>query len=90
MASKASHLATNEKELFFVFLKKGQTRFGGDGGLVTKSSSTLMTPWTVALQDPLSMGFSRQEYWSELPFPSARNHSDPRNEPVSPAWPLGH
>ena len=70
MASKASHLATNEKELFFVFLKKGQTRFGGDGGLVTKSSSTLMTPWTVALQDPLSMGFPRQEYWSGLPFPS--------------------
>ena len=28
------------------------------------------TPWTVALQVPLSMGFSRQEYWSGLPFPS--------------------
>ena len=56
--------------LFLFFLKKGQTRFGGDGGLVTKSSSTLMTPWTVALQDPLSMGFPRQEYWSGLPFPS--------------------
>ena len=28
-----------------------------------------MTPWTVALQAPLSMGFSRQEYWSGLPFP---------------------
>ena len=28
------------------------------------------TPWTVALQAPLSMGFSRQEYWSGLPFPS--------------------
>ena len=28
------------------------------------------TPWTTALQAPLSMGFSRQEYWSELPFPS--------------------
>ena len=28
------------------------------------------TPWTVAYQDPLSMGFSRQEYWSGLPFPS--------------------
>ena len=27
------------------------------------------TPWTVAHQAPLSMGFSRQEYWSELPFP---------------------
>ena len=28
-----------------------------------------VTPWTVAYQAPLSMGFSRQEYWSELPFP---------------------
>ena len=31
---------------------------------------TLVTPWTVARQAPLSMGFSRQEYWSGLPFPS--------------------
>ena len=30
-------------------------------------------PWTVALQAPLSMGFSRQEYWSELPFPTPGN-----------------
>jgi len=29
-----------------------------------------VTPWTVARQGPLSMGFSRQEYWSGLPFPS--------------------
>ena len=29
-----------------------------------------VTPWTVARQAPLSMGFSRQEYWSRLPFPS--------------------
>ena len=70
MASKASHLATNEKEFFFFFKKKSQTRIGGDGGLITKSCSTLMTPWTVALQDPLSMGFLRQEFWSGLPFPS--------------------
>ena len=31
-----------------------------------------VTPWTIAYQDPLSMGFSRQEYWSGLPFPSPR------------------
>ena len=30
-----------------------------------------VTPWTMARQDPLSMGFSRQEYWSGLPFPSS-------------------
>ena len=39
-------------------------------GLATKSCPTLSTPWTVAFQVPLSMGFSRQEYWSGLPFPS--------------------
>ena len=33
-------------------------------------SDTLATPWTVARQVPLSMGFSRPEYWSGLPFPS--------------------
>ena len=43
---------------------------GGGGALVTKSCPTLVTPWTVACQAPLSMGFSRQEYWSSLPFPS--------------------
>ena len=43
--------------------------FGG-GGLVIKSCLTLATPWTVACQAPLSMGFSRQEYWSGLSLPS--------------------
>ena len=43
---------------------------GGGGGLVDKSGPTLVTPWTVAHQAPLSMGFSRQEYWKGLPFPS--------------------
>ena len=40
------------------------------GGLVAKLCPTLANPWTVALQVPLSMGFSRQEYWTGLPFPS--------------------
>ena len=40
------------------------------GGLVNKSCPTLTTPWTRACQAPLLMGFSRQEYWSGLPFPS--------------------
>ena len=43
------------------------------------------TPWTVACQDPLSMGFSRQEYWSELPFPLSRGSSWTGIEPCSPA-----
>ena len=38
--------------------------------LVAKSCLTLATPWTVACQASLSLGFSRQEYWSGLPFPS--------------------
>ena len=42
------------------------------------------TTWTVALQFPLSVGFSRQEYWSALPFPSAGDLPHPRIEPRSP------
>ena len=41
-------------------------------------------PWTVARQIPLSMGFSRQEYWSGLPFPSPGDLPDPGIKPVSP------
>ena len=41
-----------------------------------KSCLTLVTPWTVACQSPLSLGFPRQEYWSGLPFPSPENLSD--------------
>ena len=43
------------------------------------------TPWTVAHQAPPSMGFSRQEYWSALPFPSPGDLPDPGIEPKSPA-----
>ena len=43
------------------------------------------TPWTVAYQAPLSMGFSRQEYWSGLPFPSPGALNNPGIEPGSPA-----
>ena len=44
-----------------------------------------VTVWTVARQAPLSMGFSRQEYWSGLPFPSPGDLSNPGFEPRSPA-----
>ena len=43
------------------------------------------TPWTVARQAPPSMGFSRQEYWSGLPFPSPGDLPDPGIKPRSPA-----
>ena len=42
------------------------------------------TPWTAAHQAPLSMGFSRQEYWSGLPFPSPGDLPVPGIEPGSP------
>ena len=42
-----------------------------------------VTPWTVAYQAPLSMGFSRQEYWNGLPFPSPEDLPYPGIEPVS-------
>ena len=42
------------------------------------------TPWTVAYQAPLSMGFSRQEYWSGLPFPSAGDLPESGIEPGFP------
>ena len=56
------------------------------GGLVAKSCPTLVTPWAVARQGPLAMQFSRQEYCTELPFPSPGDLSDPGIEPVSPAF----
>ena len=46
-----------------------------------------VTPWTVDHQAPLSMGFSRQEYWNKLPFPTAGDLPDPGIKPVSLASP---
>ena len=50
-----------------------------------QSCPTLKTPWSVVCQAPLSMGFSRQEYWSGLPFPSPGDLPGPGMEPGSPA-----
>ena len=53
-----------------------------------------VTPWTVAHQAPLAMEFSRQEYWSGLPFPSPGDLPNPGTDPASPAladgFPLHH
>ena len=54
-----------------------------------------VTPWTVALQDPLPMGFPRQEYWSGLPLSSPGPLPYPGIKPGAPTWqvdslPLGH
>ena len=45
-----------------------------------------MTPWTGACQAPLSMGFSRQEYWSGFPFLTPRDLPNPGIKSVSPIW----
>ena len=50
-------------------------------------SDSFESPWTVACQTPLSMGFSRQEYWSGLPFLIPGDLPDPRIEPMSSVSP---
>ena len=60
----------------------GTTERGGRAGrslFVAQSCPTLANPWTVVCQAPLSMGFSRQEYWSGLPFPSPGDLPNPGN-----------
>ena len=66
--------------------------FYSGGSLVAKSCLTLATPWTVVHKAPLSMGFSRQEYWSGFPFPTSGELPDPGIKPDSPSlqadsWP---
>ena len=55
------------------------------GGIVAQLCLTLVTPWTIANQVLLSMGFPRQEYWNGLPFSSSRGLADSGMEPRSPA-----
>ena len=55
--------------------------------LVAKLYLTFVIPWTVAHQTPLSMGFSRQEYWSGLPCPPPGDLPNPGIKPMSPASP---
>ena len=52
-----------------------------------QSCLTLVTPWTAACQAPLSMQFSRQEYWSGLLFPFSGDHPNPGTKSVSPLAP---
>ena len=58
--------------------------YHGGGGLVAKSCLIFATPWMGDRQAPLSIGFSRQEYWSGLPFPSPGDLPNPGIEPGSP------
>ena len=69
-----------------VFGDKILKEVGKVEGVVAQSCPTLATPWTVAYQASPSMGFSRQEYWSGLPFPSPGDLPDPGIKPRSPAF----
>ena len=53
--------------------------------IVAQECPALSTPWSVAHQVPLSMGFFRQEYWGGFPFPSTVDLPNPGIEPGSPA-----
>ena len=57
------------------------------GAYVLSHILFFVTPWTIAHQAPLSMGFPRQEYWSGLPFPPPGDLRDPGIEPTSLAFP---
>ena len=74
----------------FYFIRKNLSyRFKQIVKVKVKSLSRVRlfaTPWTVAYQVPSSMGSSRQEYWSGLPFPSPGDLPDPGIEPGSPAF----
>ena len=77
-----SHQGNLGKPLFLGYLF---TNICGDCCSVAKSCHSFATPWTIAQQTPLSMGFSRQEYWSGLPFPSPGDLSILGIKPMSPA-----
>ena len=78
-------VSCNSITSFKKLLKKRNHLLCSGGGLLTKSCPTLVTPWTVARQAPLSIGLSKQEYWSELPFPSPGDLPNPGIKPRSPA-----
>ena len=64
--------------IFFTYFSTPHTKLLPDMCvLVAQSYLTLCNPWAVAHQAPLSMGFSKQEYWSGLPFPSPGYHPSP-------------
>ena len=91
-ARDAAEHPTTHRKADRVICPKRQERQDGETLLCrvctvlgTQPCLTLVTPWTAARQAPLSMGFSRQEHWSRLPFPSPGDRPDPGIEPTSPA-----
>ena len=74
---------TQEVQCFRIYLAKYQVILRVPVLSRFSHIQLFVTLWTVAHQDPLSMGFPRQEYWSELPFPSSGNLPHPGIKPVS-------
>ena len=68
----------------FILLQFRNTLFGRKKVKSLSQVQLFVTLWTVAYQAPQSMGFSRQEYWTGLPFPSPGDLPDPGIEPGSP------
>ena len=65
------------------FIFNVEHNHGGGGGLVAKLYPILVTPWTAAYQAPLSIEYPRQEYCSDLPFPSPGDLPKPGIKPAS-------
>ena len=68
-----------KKEILNVICKS----YESESGIHSVVSNSFGTPWTVTCQTPLSMEFSKQKYWSRLPFASAGNLPDPGIKPMS-------
>ena len=80
----ASHLCLTEAANIFTIQYENRYYMYCEVKLLSRVRP-FATPWTVAYQAPPSMGFSRQEYWSGLPFPSLGDLPDPGIEPRSSA-----
>ena len=68
------------------FIWKSSVQYHTDESEVAQSCRLFATPWTVACHAPPSMGFSRQESWSGLPFPTLGDLLNPGIKPGSPAF----
>ena len=76
-----------EKGTSSVFMLVQRAMCLGVCSVASVMSRLFAVPWTVALQAPLSMEFSRQEYWSGLPLPTPGDLPDPGIKPASPVSP---
>ena len=79
------HVSKGDTAQSLLRVSKSLCQQHGGGGLVAQSYPTLATLWTVAPQAPLTIGFSRQEYWRGLPFPSKVDLPNQGIESWSPA-----